>query len=160
MVSPERQEGAGATRPGRIPHSRRGRREYRTDVSFVMQVRWSPKAYACWMVEFHVLLPRQQRGRSGGSCQDRQRYRSSARRPVNRPSGFRVELRRSRHSWGVRRDPEERMIGRRIRPTHYPFPHSKRSSRRSFSASHRRSSSITLANRTFSSRTKSTTVES
>src|ERR1039457_790928 len=35
MVSPERQQGAGATRPGRIPHARRGRREYRTDVSFV-----------------------------------------------------------------------------------------------------------------------------
>src|ERR1019366_9677759 len=35
MVSPERQERAGATRPGRIPHARRGRREYLTDVSFV-----------------------------------------------------------------------------------------------------------------------------
>src|ERR1035438_3111083 len=35
MVSPERQQGAGTTRPGRIPHARRRRREYRTDVSFV-----------------------------------------------------------------------------------------------------------------------------
>src|ERR1039457_790929 len=32
---PHRGQGAGATRPGRIPHARRGRREYRTDVSCV-----------------------------------------------------------------------------------------------------------------------------
>src|ERR1035437_5602405 len=35
MVSPERQEGAGATRPGPIPHARSGGREDRTDFSFV-----------------------------------------------------------------------------------------------------------------------------